>query len=240
MTTVGRRSGWQRWRHLAFLHWPVPVETLRPLVPARLALDLWQGTAYVGVVPFAMEGVRAAWMPEALALSFLETNVRTYVRPEGGGEPGVWFFSLDAASRLAVWTARTVWRLPYFHAAMETATAPDGAVSYRVDRDGAPGARLHLRYRPGEHLGPSPPGTLEHFLLERYFLYVERRGVLYRGQVHHTPYPAQRATVEEVDEGLVAAAGIARDAGPPLAHYAAGVDVEVSALVRVAGGKTAP
>jgi uncharacterized protein YqjF (DUF2071 family) len=111
----GRPAGYQRWRSLLFLHWPVPVELLVPLVPAELAIDadpalMPAGTAWVGVVAFAMEGVRFRGMPEAVALDFLETNVRTYVlgpeRKDGTREPGVFFFSLDAASRLAVRAAR--------------------------------------------------------------------------------------------------------------------------------------
>src|ERR1700733_12378829 len=86
-----RVAGYQRWRSLLFLHWAIPVDLLRPLVPTQLALDLHNGSAYVGVVPFAMEGVRPRWCPEICALNFLETNVRTYVLCND--KPGVFFFS---------------------------------------------------------------------------------------------------------------------------------------------------
>ena len=95
--------GYQKWRSLLFLHWPVPLETLRPLVPKSLEIDLYDGVAWVGVVPFAMFGVRSRWWPPYQAFDFLETNVRTYVHHQG--QPGVYFFSLDAASALAVWAA---------------------------------------------------------------------------------------------------------------------------------------
>lgn len=221
--------GYQRWRQLLFLHWPVPVELLRRAVPASFELDLYEGVAYVGVVPFAMQGVRPRVLPELLALDFLETNVRTYVVRRG--EPGVYFFSLEAASRLAVATARAAFALPYFHAAM-TLEVADGTVRYTTRRT-AGGASHQVDYRVGEALGPSLPGTLEHFLLERYLLFTERRGTALRGQVHHAPYPAHRAQVLSVKDELVAAAGLPAVAGPPkFAHYSPGVDVEVFALER--------
>ena len=108
-------GGHQKWRQLLFMHWPVPIEELRPLVPERLSLDLWEGKAYLGVVPFIMRDVAPWWLPSFFAFNFLETNLRTYVHLDGE-EPGVYFFSLDAASRLAVWAARMGWGLPYFYA----------------------------------------------------------------------------------------------------------------------------
>src|SRR6185436_9693580 len=95
---AGKNGGEQRWRQLLFLHWTVPADAMRARVPAGLELDLWEGRAFVGVVPFAMLGVRPSWLPRFAALDFLETNVRTYVVRDG--VPGVYFFSLEAASRL--------------------------------------------------------------------------------------------------------------------------------------------
>lgn len=212
----------------------MPAAALRPLVPIPLTLDTFDGVAYVGLVPFAMERVRPAWVPGSLGLAFLETNVRTYVHLDGR-DPGVHFFSLEASSWLAVRAARLRWGLPYFHARMGMETR-DGVTTYRSARRGAGGPRLEVRYEPGERLGPSAPGTLEHFLLERYLLYVERSGRLWRGQVHHAPYPAQRARVLALADELVAAAGLPRPEGlPPLAHFAEGVDVEVFPLVPCGG-----
>ena len=119
----GPARGYQQWRSLLFLHWPVPINVLRLLVPAELELDLLDGVAYVGVVPFVMQGVRPRWWPQRGAFEFLETNVRTYVHHQG--RPGVYFFSLDAASRLAVWAARRFWGLPYFHAEMRMTQTGD-------------------------------------------------------------------------------------------------------------------
>lgn len=223
----GKNAGTQRWRELLFLHWPVPVEALRPLIPARLSLDLWEGEAFVGVVPFLMREIAPSWWPKALGFDFLECNLRTYVHLEGEG-PGVYFFSLEASSWLAVQAARVGWGLPYHHARMTSASA-DGVTEYRTVRR-SDGARHAVRYEVGEALGPSAPGSLEHFFLERYLLYSEKGEELVLGQVHHPPYPAQRATVHEVEDSLVAAAGLPPVSGPPaLVHYAAGVDVEVFA-----------
>jgi hypothetical protein len=220
-----RPTGTQRWRDLLFVHWRVPAEALRPLVPAALELDRFDGACWVGVVPFVMRDVRSAWMPRGVGLSFLETNLRTYVHHRG--RPGVYFFSLEAASWLAVKVARVAWKLPYFHARMRMHRDGD-EVAYDSVRRGAEAARLAVRYRVGEALGASAPGTFEHFLLERYLLYSVRGEALLEGQVHHPPYPAHRAELLAIDEGLREAAGLPPDEAPPaVVHYAPGVDVEV-------------
>ncbi|MEW5853128.1 MAG: DUF2071 domain-containing protein [Myxococcota bacterium] len=228
-----RVVGTQSWRKLLFLHWSFPPDVIRPLVPRSVELDLWEGRALVGVVPFAMRNIRPWWLPRVAAMDFLETNVRTYVHHRGGN-PGVFFFSLEASSWLAVQAARRGFGLPYFHANMTLEVRPDGSIRYETVRRGTLDAVHRVTYVPGEHLGASPVGTLEHFLLERYLLYVERSGALFRGQVHHAPYPAQRATVVEVRDGLMRAAGLPVVTGmPEYAHYAEGVDVEIFPLVRV-------
>jgi hypothetical protein len=222
-------KAYQKWRSLLFLHWPVPVDALRAVVPPQLDLDLCDGVAYVGVVPFLMQAVRPRFVPERLGFNFLETNVRTYVHHQG--RPGVYFFSLEASSRLAVWAARTGWGLPYHHARMQCRRT-DGRIQYESLRAGS-GARHFVEYEIGEKLGASSPGTIEHFLLERYLLFVARRKGLYVGQVFHSPYPAQLAEVLTVEDQLIAAAGLPQPTQPPaLAHYAAGVDVEIFPLRR--------
>ena len=233
----GPNAGTQRWRDLLFLHWEVPAKALRPLVPAALDLDLHDGVAYVGLVPFAMEGVRPRFLPRGTGLSFLETNVRTYVSFRGGA-PGVYFFSLEAASWLAVQVARAQWGLPYFHARMTRHITQTSGGETRIDyhsvrRGGGP--RLDVSWTVDAPLGPAAPDTIEHFLLERYYLYVARSGHLYRGQVHHPPYPAAAADVHHVKDELVGAAGLPSVSSTPVfAHCSAGVDVEVFTPVRVA------
>lgn len=218
-------SGTQTWKDLLFVHWPVDASALRPLLPEELTLDDFEGRCYVGLVPFLMRDIRAAWMPRATALSFLETNLRTYVRYRD--RPGVWFFSLEASSWLAVQVARSVWKLPYFHASMRAEREGDEVHYASVRKDGSR-AGLETRFRIGAELPASEPGTLQHFLLERYLLFSKRGARLYEGQVHHRPYPPRAAEILSLDESLIEAAGLPASSGlPPLAHFSAGVDVEV-------------
>tara|TARA_R110002096_G_scaffold239101_1_gene430741 strand:- start:111333 stop:112091 length:759 start_codon:yes stop_codon:yes gene_type:complete len=236
---AGKNAGTQRWRDLLFLHWQVSPQELRALVPSELELDLFEGTAYLGVVPFAMQGVRPSWLPARLAFRFLETNVRAYVHYNG--RPGVYFFSLEAASWLAVKAARVGWGLPYHYAAMKQVRDESGITRYSTTRKSATAPHLTLQYTTGEFLEPSSPDSLEFFLLERYLLFSQHKGRLQCGQVHHPPYPAQRATLLALEESLVAAAGVSPPQSlPPLVHYASGVDVEVFPLRAVDEKKLGP
>ena len=249
----GRPAGFQRWRSLAFLHWEVPAAAVAALLPEGLAVDTFEGRAYVGVVPFTMRDVSPWWSPSVPGVSnFHELNVRTYV--SAGGRPGVWFFSLDAASSIAVLAARTGWHLPYHRASMELESPrtsppthpgtptpparPADEVRYRSRRlwPGPTPAELELSYRIGESIGDAAPGSFEHFLAERYVLFARTGAGLVWGQVHHHPYPLFRAEVIEVRESVVAAAGLPATSGPP-AHvlYSPGVDVDVFPLQPVEG-----
>lgn len=237
---TGRPSGFQRWRDLAFIHWEVDPAAIAALLPEGLEVDTWEGRAYVGVVPFAMFDVAPWWSPSVPGISnFLELNVRTYVH-RGGENPGVWFFSLDAAKALAVLIARTGWDLPYHFAKMELIATPDTDGESPRDRTGQeiayesvrryPGptpAELRMKYRVGESIGVAEPGTFEHFLAERYVLYAHGSSGLRLGRVHHAPYPLHRAEVIELEESMVVANGMPAPTGAPLIHFSPGVDVDV-------------
>jgi uncharacterized protein YqjF (DUF2071 family) len=234
----------QKWRDLLFLHWPIRPEAVRPLIPPQLELDLFEGSAFVGLVPFTMKGVRPVGLPAVAGLSsFHETNVRTYVRI-GDRDPGVWFFSLDAASTIAVRLARGLFHLPYHYARMilewEIPPLPGGSgtiVYAGVRRWPAPLPASYLvRAQPQGAIRPSQPGTLEHFLAERYILYTTWEDRLYQGRVHHAPYPLQAARVLALEENLLAATGLVRPSSAPIAQFAAGVDVRVFALRNVDDG----
>lgn len=231
----------QRWSQLLFAHWEVDAAALAKKLPPGLTLDTFEGRAFVGVVPFTMSGVRPLYLPAVRALSdFHETNVRTYVHREGR-DPGVWFFSLDAANAVAVKLARAWFKLPYHYARMqlEVTREPGDALSayYRTTREwpGPLPGRLEARYDVRAPVRPAEPGTLEHFLAERYVLYAYKNEALYLGRVHHAPYPLRVAELRSLDEDLLAAAGLARpDAPPSLVHYAEEVSVDVYALERLA------
>jgi len=220
----------QRWAELGFLHWPVPVEAVRSLIPRALTVDTHDGQAYVGLVPFTVTGARPMLMPPLPWVSdFHEVNVRTYVHLDGA-DPGVWFFSLDASNPVVVAAARALFLLPYHHARMEMDVDP-GGIDFRSERADAPTAACAVRYEPTGQPTPAAVGSLEHFLIERYLLYTADQGRLWQGQVHHEPYPVQPARVDVLREELVAAAGIERpDGPPPLVHFAREVDVEIFAL----------
>ncbi len=209
------------WRDLLFAHWPVPPELLRGLIPSRLTLETWDGAAWLGVVPFRMNGVRPRLAPAVGPLSdFAELNVRTYVGD--GQRSGVWFFSLDAASPAAVRLARGLFQLPYFDARMRCSAEGDG-ISYSSERThrGAPAARLRVNYRPTGPAYRSNPGTLEHWLTERYCLFsADRRGRVFRGDVVHQPWPLQPAEAEWAGNEMTYQIGIRPPPGRPLLHFA--------------------
>jgi uncharacterized protein len=222
----------QSWRDLLFLHFPCDPGEIAPLLPPGLEVDTFpdaSGTerAWVGLVPFRMQGVRWTFAPPVPgAHAFPETNVRTYVR--GGAGPGVWFFSLDAMNRPAVATARLAFALPYFFARM--------SVHREGDRILYQGRRTGADYRIVASLGPELPapreGSRESFLVERYRLYAARGRRLWSGRVFHAPYGLRVATPESLEETLVRAAGIEPR---PFVHalFSEGVDVGVGPLRRV-------
>lgn len=217
----------QKWHDLLFAHWPVPLESLRPHVPAPLKIDTFEGQAWLAVVPFRMSGVRLHGTPALPWLSaFPELNVRTYVTR--GAKPGVWFFSLDAGNPFAVTIARTWFHLPYYRARMRC-TERDGWIDYASQRahSGAAPAVLQARYRA---IGPSffsRPGTLEHFLTERYCLYAfNGHSSLLRGEIHHAPWSLQLAETEFERNTMSNPLGIPLES-PPLLHFARRQDVLV-------------
>jgi uncharacterized protein YqjF (DUF2071 family) len=195
----------QTWHDLLFAHWPLQHATLRPLVPAQLELDQFGGQCWVGVVPFRMSAISGRGLPPLPGLSsFPELNVRTYVTR--GEKPGVYFFSLDAANLPAVWAARKFFHLPYFHARMSCEES-GGNILYSSLRLESPG-ELRANYRPTTEVQLRERGSLENFLTERYCLYTTHRGEVYRGEVHHLPWPLQQAEAEFGTNTVAAAAGI--------------------------------
>jgi uncharacterized protein YqjF (DUF2071 family) len=216
----------QTWTDLLFAHWSVAPEILRAVVPAQLPLDTIDGRAWVGITPFGVRNLRLRAAPSVPFLStFPEINVRTYVTV--GGKPGIFFFSLDAGSSLAVTAARHAYRLPYFRAHM--AIARDAAdvrfTSRRIGQEAPARADFRGRYAPVEETFHAAPGSLEHWLTERYCLYTfdEQRRVQ-RADIHHPPWPLQRAEAE-IDVNTMTAEIAIDLSGRPLLHYSQRQDV---------------
>jgi len=204
----------QTWQNLLSAHWRFAHDELRPHVPEPLELEEYDGSAWVGLTPFRVAGLRVRGVPPLPMLSsFLELNCRTYVRRDD--RPGIWFFSLDASSRLAVEAARRSYKLPYRHARMGVR---DGRFSAKPD---GLQASFQARYAGAGDVFQAQQGTLEHFLTERYCLYGDDGRL--RADIHHPPWPLQEAdaTVEEHGISPVALEG------EPLCHFASRQDVVV-------------
>ena len=208
----------QTWHDLLFAHWPVDADALRARVPAPFELDRFDGETWLGVVPFHMSNVAPRFVPALPWVSaFPELNVRTYV--QAGGKPGVFFFSLDAGNPVAVGAARTLLNLPYYTAEMAV-TPADGRIAYASRREGSTPAEFRGSYRGLGTPRPPQPGTLEHFLTERYCLYaVTHRHVAYRLDIHHPPWPLEPAEAEIRVNTMADAAGLRLPSTAPLLHF---------------------
>lgn len=232
---AGRPVMRQCWDRLLFLHWRVAPDVIQSRLPRGLTVDTFNGDAWLGVVPFFMRGIRIRGLPSIpTATNFLELNLRTYVHDDSG-TPGVWFFSLDANSRLTVQGARAWFRLPYSFARM-TATIDSAAdaVDYQWHRRGSPPETAsQFSYRPAERpVRTATAESLEFFLVERYLLFARGRGDrLYRGRVWHPPYPIVDAEVTHWDDHVIQLNGFDGTRRPPdHVLMSPGVEVDVFAL----------
>jgi uncharacterized protein len=221
----------QRWNDLLFAHWPVPPAKITSLIPPDLCVDTFDGSAWIGVVPFWMDQIHTRGLPAIPGANrFPELNLRTYVREPHSNMSGVYFFSLDAGNPLAVAAARTVYKLPYYWSKMKIEHTGDREFLYTSERRFAkPSARLRVRYRS---LGEAADKQgLEQFLTERYALYTaDRGGALFKGNIHHLPWPLESAEADfEINE-LPAAHGITLPDIAPVLHYSRELVVYVWAL----------
>ena len=220
----------QQWGELLFLHWPVPAALLQAHLPPRLQADTHQGQAWIGIVPFEMSKVRTRFTPQVPGTDkFLELNVRTYVHLDG--VPGVWFFSLDATSPLAVWVARTFFRLPYLRATMRLDQPSAELRQFAATRThgDAPPATFRATWKLGAPLPPAEPGSLEFFLTERYCLYASNKAQtkLYQGRVAHAAWPLRAAQVLHLESNLLEGHGLPTPTSKPVVHAGGTVQVEL-------------
>lgn len=217
----------QRWRWLTFLHWRYEPEAMRRILPPQVTLDTFDGSAWVGLTPFFLTGLRP---PGALVLPWLsrfpETNVRTYVRgPDGEG--GVWFFTLEADRFAAVAGARALYRLPYRWADMRVRRS-DRIVEYESQRRWPFGrGNTSIAIQRGEAM---EAGDLDNFLTARYRLYTLWGKRLAFAQIEHAPWPLHEARVLRLEQNLIEQCGVPRASGDPMVHYSPDLQVRIGAL----------
>jgi hypothetical protein len=219
---------YHRWSWITFVHWRWPAAVVQPMLPPGLEVETFDGTAWVGLTPFLMDGVRVPGLPAVPWLSrFPETNVRTYVRDDRG-RSGIWFLSLDAARLPAVLAARASYRLPYFWSDMTVRRVGD-RLSYRCRRrwPGPQGARADADVELGPPLAEEERDALAHFLTARYRLFSVVGGRLGAAEAEHPDWPLHRARLEHLDQDLLPAAGLPDPRDAPLVHASPGVPVRI-------------
>ncbi|HKQ09226.1 MAG TPA: DUF2071 domain-containing protein [Blastocatellia bacterium] len=223
---------YQSWDKLLFMHWPIRTDALRHHIPERLHIDTFDGQAWIAITPFTVRDARPVFVPPLPWVSdFHETNVRTYVYIDG--VPGVWFFSLDANSLVAVLGARAFFSLPYHEAEIQL-EQKDQTIDYVASRkDAAAPAEFRATWTIGPDLPQAEPGSLEFFLVERYCLYTSSAGKLYRCRIHHRPWPLQQPQLSAYHSSIVEADGLPTPAGQPLLHAGGPVDVDVWPLEEI-------
>jgi uncharacterized protein YqjF (DUF2071 family) len=219
--------GHQRWRDLLFLHQPVPVAVMREVVPRDLEVDTFEGQAWVTLTPLAIFASRPASVSPALGRDFLQVNLQTYVR-SSEGEPGLYFFSLDATSWIAVAGARVTYGLPYFPATIKRRREPAGATIAYTSRRLGTNIGVDVVWHVGSAMAMAAPGSIDEFLLERYTLFVCIGDEVYRARVQHTRHPLCAVSLGPFHESLCERAGLPPfPAAPRLMHFSPGVDVDL-------------
>ena len=216
---TGTRLMRQNWCHLLFMHWKIDESLLSPLVPHELEIDLHDGAAWIGLIPFSMTGIRPAFGPALPGVSsFFQINVRTYVTHHG--DPGIWFFSLDASNQMAVWLARTVYHLPYFRASIET-KQDNLRFLFQCQRLGKAGKGVGFRaeWQSGPPIGRIRPGSLAWFLTERYRLFTKTKGQIQTGEIRHEPWQLRSASLEEYESTLLSDIGLPEPSQAPVLYH---------------------
>ena len=226
------QKGSQCWSDLMFIHWQVDPDKIQETLPAGLTVDTFDGDAYLGIVPFMMSRVKVGWLPVVPWIcAFPETNLRTYVIDEAG-DPGVWFYSLEAARVVPVMAARMFWHLNYRWAKMSI-NKTNNKIEYRGDRMAKPHASYHVDAEifSNEPAKPAEPGSLTFFLVERYVMFTQSgSSPLYSGRVWHSPYQLLESQVNQCEQTITDAAGFEVDRTPDHVIYSPGVETKLYPL----------
>ncbi len=222
---LGRWAMTQRWNDMLFAHWPVPAQTLAEKLPDELQVDTFQGSAWLGVAPFWMDRMKIRGVPPIPgARSFPALSLRTYVRDQRTGVPGMYFFSLDVSSLLAVGVGKVFYHMPFHWAQMRLEQKSDREFSFYGRRllSSWPVA-FRARYKglgPTHKLAENRSGTLENFLMERSCLFARNRaGQTIRASLHHVPWPLEEAEAEIEQNDLAASIGICLPNEKPVLYY---------------------
>jgi uncharacterized protein len=225
--TIERPAMLQTWRSLTFLHWRYEPEIIARTLPKGLSLDIFDGSAWVGLVPFVLAGVQPYGFPALPWISaFPETNVRTYVRDKDG-ERGVWFFTLEADRLAAVMLARTWYHLPYRWASMSV-ERKESVVHYQSKRSKLFGrGDTEISVEIGTSLDMN---ELDRFLTMRFRLYTAAKDRIAYAQIEHVPWLLRHATVRVLNEDLMENSGVPRPTGDPLVHYSEELHVKAETL----------
>ena len=222
----------QSWGKLLFIHWRINENLLRPHVPSSLGIDTYGDSAWIAIAPFTMWDIRAfpPFVPPVPGLDAMhELNVRTYVHYNG--VPGVWFFSLDANSRAAVLGARTFFHLPYYNSDIELTGKKK--IKYRLKRRDEPAAQFKADWKVGDALPQSQPGSREFFLTERYMLYTQFEGELFRARIYHEPWQLYKAELTNFGSTMLEACNLTQPKTQPILHHAEEISVDIWGLESV-------
>ncbi|MGG1677746.1 YqjF family protein [Neobacillus sp. NRS-1170] len=215
----------QTWKNLLFLHWPISLEKLRPYVPSSLQIDTYNGSAWLGVILFVIEGIYPRGISSvSVTPKFPEINVRTYVQCDG--KPGIYFLSIDVQNWASLNIAKRWYRLPYYSS--EISFQKEGqSFQCQSVRKGNANTIISFKgkYFPVSEVYFPKEGTLDHWLTERYCLYSSTNGVnIYCGEIHHQPWPLQKAEIEIVNNTLFTPFHFDLSEVKPTAYFSEGVD----------------
>lgn len=215
----------QTWKNLLFAHYPVPKSVLRPLLPSCFELDTYDSTAWISIVPFQMSTIHIHGLSKLpLSPTFDEINVRTYVN--FGGKPGVYFFSLDANNKLAVFLANMSYNLPYMDAKIQF-SKDDETVKFHSERTDSRVEKgvFSATYSPIGDVFTSIPGSLDYWLTERYVFFVIKKKKIYEGNIYHQHWPLQHAKATIKTNTVARCVGIRIENSPAILHYCEKLDI---------------